>query len=117
LTDATNVLHHYTKFLEDCLPSKKIGEVKERNSKVKLSFDSSDLKIEISGQKISPEKAEWLAKNFNKIFALKIRENADKPATKQICENTKAVSENNQIFIVTRLPRGSIDSLLAKRAN
>jgi hypothetical protein len=31
---------------------------------------------------------------------------------KVIYENTKITSQNNQIFIVTRLPRGSIDSLL-----
>lgn len=117
LIDARNELQDYTKYLEDCLPSKKFGETEERNSKVKLSLDSSDLQIEISGQKISPEKAERLAKNLNKIFALKIRENADKPSIKRICENTKAFSENNQVFIVTRLPRGSIDALLAAAKN
>lgn len=113
LTDARNELNDYTKYLEDCLPSKRFGEAQERNSKVKLSLDSTDLQIEISGHKISPEKAERLAKNFNKIFALKVRENAGQPEIKRICENTRAVSENNQIFIVTRLPRGSIDAPLA----
>ena len=34
-----------------------------------------------------------------------------------ILTNTEVRSENNQLFIVTRLPRGSIDSLLAKNAN
>jgi hypothetical protein len=34
-----------------------------------------------------------------------------------ILTNTEVRSENNQVFIVTRLPRGSIDSLLAKSAN
>jgi len=35
---------------------------------------------------------------------------------KVIFENTKVTSQNNQIFIVTRLPRGSIDSLLKQSA-
>lgn len=34
----------------------------------------------------------------------------------QIYENTKATSENNQVLIVTRLPRGSLDALIAKDA-
>jgi hypothetical protein len=34
---------------------------------------------------------------------------------KVILENTKITFENNQVFIVTRLPRGSIDSLLAQK--
>ena len=34
---------------------------------------------------------------------------------KVVYENTKAISENNQVFIVTRLPRGSIDALLAEK--
>ena len=34
---------------------------------------------------------------------------------KKVVENTKAASENNQVFIVTRLPRASIDSLLAEK--
>lgn len=33
-----------------------------------------------------------------------------------IYENTEILSENNQVFIVTRLPRGSLDALLAKDA-
>jgi hypothetical protein len=34
-----------------------------------------------------------------------------------ILKNTEVFHENNQIFIVTRLPRGSIDALLATNAN
>lgn len=39
-------------------------------------------------------------------------ENSKNDLTKQIYENTIVSAENNQVFIVTRLPRGSIDSLL-----
>jgi hypothetical protein len=41
-------------------------------------------------------------------------ESQNKPE-KVILENTKITFENNQVFIVTRLPRGSIDSLLAQK--
>jgi hypothetical protein len=33
---------------------------------------------------------------------------------KLILDNTSVITENNQVFVVTRLPRASIDSLLAK---
>ena len=112
LTDAANNLQHYTEFLEDCLPSKRFGDSKERNSTIILSFDSSELKIGISGFKESPQKAKQLAENLNQVFTIKIRENANKPEIKQFYENTKSSSENNQVFIVTRLPRGSLDALL-----
>ena len=35
---------------------------------------------------------------------------------KIVCENTKVSSENNQVIIVTRLPRGSLDALLKQGA-
>ena len=40
-----------------------------------------------------------------------------KDATKEkiVAENTKVTTENNQVFIVTHLPRASIDELLAKK--
>lgn len=37
-------------------------------------------------------------------------------AEKIILENTRITFENNQVFIVTRLPRGSIDALLAENS-
>ncbi len=39
----------------------------------------------------------------------------NKPIAK-IYENTKVTSENNQVFIVTRLPRGSLDALLTDKS-
>ncbi len=113
LTDAVNELEDYTKFLEDCLPSQKFEDDEERNSAISLIYDSSELKIEISGQKKSFQDTVNLAENLNKVFAIKLRKVVDKPLIKKIYENTKAHAENNQVFIVTRLPRASIDSLLA----
>ena len=116
LTDAVNDLENYTNFLEDCLSSQRFREAKERNSTVKLIFNSEELKIEISGQKDSSQKALQLAVNFNKVFAIKLSKITDRPVIKYLYENTKAISENNQVFIVTRLPRASIDELLAENA-
>jgi len=54
---------------------------------------------------------------FNEIMAY-FKKFASIPISskeKIIYENTKVTSENNQVFIVTRLPRGSLDELLKKR--
>jgi hypothetical protein len=52
--------------------------------------------------------------SFNSSLSSLRDESQNKPE-KVILENTKITFENNQVFIVTRLPRGSIDSLLAQK--
>jgi hypothetical protein len=52
--------------------------------------------------------------SFNSSLSSFRDESQNKPE-KVILENTKITFENNQVFIVTRLPRGSIDSLLAQK--
>ena len=52
--------------------------------------------------------------SFNSSLSFLRYESQNKPE-KVILENTKITFENNQVFIVTRLPRGSIDSLLAQK--
>jgi hypothetical protein len=51
--------------------------------------------------------------SFNSSLVSLRYESQNEPE-KVISENTKITFENNQVFIVTRLPRGSIDSLLAQ---
>lgn len=48
---------------------------------------------------------------FNQVLNFKRSKSQNFPE-KVIYENNKVLSSNNQVFIVTRLPRGSIDSLL-----
>jgi hypothetical protein len=71
----------------------------------------SSLKLLISFEKDSTEKATYLENLLNIEFAFRANK-AKTYLSKKIYENTKAVSQSNQVFIVTRLPRGSIDSLL-----
>ncbi|CAN5389274.1 hypothetical protein BH10ACI1_BH10ACI1_00050 [soil metagenome] len=48
-------------------------------------------------------------------YLSQITSNTKAAKAKIVAENTKITFENDQIFIVIRLPRGSIDALLAKK--
>ncbi len=100
-------------FLSDCSKNDKF-EDSSTSSKFKLFYDNAELNIEISAPKLTKQRAEFLAEGFNRAYKnYKIDE--EKPVVKTIYENTSFKSENNQVFIVTRLPRASIDALLAEK--
>jgi len=79
-----------------------------RNLKINLQANNADLSLKISFNKLD---SEHFAEFLNNKFSPTAKRAEDK-LLKQIYENTKVLSSNNQVFIVTRLPRGSIDSLL-----
>ncbi|HEX8250325.1 MAG TPA: hypothetical protein VF599_19280 [Pyrinomonadaceae bacterium] len=65
-------------------------------------------------------KTEAAARSFADLIAAYLSQTESlKPGsgTKIIAENTKSKADGTKVLIVTRLPRGSIDSLLAKNAN
>lgn len=85
---------------------------KYKNVKIKFEANNKDLTLKVSFSKLKAKQfAEFLNQEFSSS-AISV-ENA---LIKQTYKNTKATSENNQVFIVTRLPRGSLDALLAKDA-
>jgi len=85
---------------------------KSKTVRINLAADADDLFLKISFGKTTPEKfAEFLNRQFSASAISTTNETA-----KQIYRNTSAVSENNQVFIVTRLPRGSLDNLLKQDA-
>ena len=100
-------------FLSDCLPHSEYKNV--RNAGTNLSSDKADFKYEIFITKDSPQKAEQLAKNFAQAFKLYEPDEEEITAGK-LYEKTTFKSENNQVFIVTQLPRGSLDALLKQDA-
>ncbi|HEY0050613.1 MAG TPA: hypothetical protein VGB68_15075, partial [Pyrinomonadaceae bacterium] len=116
VTDAVYKFEDWNKF-SDCLPNGKIEKSNAESFSTKISYDKAGgLKVELIIDKDSKQSAEHLAGSFNQAFkAYEVEQ--DEPIVKEISKNTSFKSENNQIFIVTRLPRGSIDSLLAKNAN
>lgn len=83
-----------------------IGEIKEVQAKVKA--DKSNLVFEVS---FSRSKSDIFA-DYLKAKYISLKKNAQETRLKKFYENTKINSENNQVFIVTRLPRAAIDSLI-----
>jgi len=107
-------------FLGDCLPndeliefsSDEFGKKEGVQFELETSYDKAALKVALSITKESPQRAKQLLDRFNqaqKIYEL----DEEEIIIKKIYENTTFSSENNQVFIVTRLPRASIDDLTA----
>ncbi|MDQ3712238.1 MAG: hypothetical protein M3388_08480 [Acidobacteriota bacterium] len=91
-------------------------------SKQKIVLNSSYLKIdndwldsEFTIKKASKQRADQLAESLSQVFALRTSSSTNQ-AVKEVYKNTQIRSENNQVFIVTRLPRGSLDELLKQDA-
>lgn len=84
------------------------------HSAVKFSFENDELVIKVSKELESDKIAEETASLYNQTFVTGICSDYIEKSHKVIYQNTKAFAENNQVFTITRLPRASIDSLLAE---
>ncbi len=80
------------------------------SQKVKFELSQTEFTVQVSFEAVSAEKADFLAGIYNESFAI-----GKCSSVNNLYENTRATSENNQVFIVTRLPRGSLDTLLAEK--
>ncbi|MGI8493689.1 MAG: hypothetical protein ACR2L1_00030 [Pyrinomonadaceae bacterium] len=86
-----------------------VGLVKEAEAKIKVN--KSNLILEVSFSKLKPEifAAYLNAKYISLSKGIKDRK------LKKFYENTKVSSENNQVLIITHLPRSAIDEFLAEK--
>lgn len=82
---------------------------------LKLTFSRKELNVNVGFSNESTQKAFALAENLNRAFIVKSSAAKDALARK-IYENTRAVSTNDQVFVITRLPRGSLNTLLKQSA-
>jgi hypothetical protein len=101
-------------YLADCQLNKRVKNKKVTDSSFRIKFDGNAVDIEISAKKDSSQEALHLVEEFHQAYRLYEVEE-DEVIVKKIYENTSFKSENNQVFIVTRLPRSSIDDLLAEK--
>jgi hypothetical protein len=90
--------------------------VKSEKRSKNISFEvyptlESNIKLLISFQKENKENANYLADLLNVEFAYRANK-AKQNLAKLVYQNTLVITENNQVFIVTRLPRAAIDSLI-----
>jgi hypothetical protein len=92
-----------------------ISDEKIEQTRVNLILSGTDFFLKSSFNQESDWKAEQTSNFYdNALSRIKI-EKVNNPRL-IIYENTKITHENNQVFVVTRLPRASIDALLAKNA-
>jgi hypothetical protein len=101
--------------LGDCLPNTRFAPVETTDSKFNFRFDKEALSVDIAVRKQSPQAAKLLAADIAKTFAALRKDDADSVRQK-LYEATKFRSENDQIFVVTHMPRAALDPLLAKDA-
>ncbi len=81
-----------------------------------FEFDNSEINSILKTSSNSVDRAQKLASAYNTNFNYWQCESQEKfkEIPTKLYQNTKISSENNQVFIVTRLPRASIDELLAE---
>ena len=101
--------------LGDCLPNSRFAPVETTDSKFNFRLDKDALAIDVAVRKSSPEAAKMLAGDIADTFAALKKSEADSIRQK-LYEATKFRSENDQIFVVTHMPRAALDPLLAKDA-
>ncbi len=78
-----------------------------------LTFSQKELEVRFNFTKETTQKSFSFADALNLKFKNKSDESSDL-LIKKVYENTKAATENNQVFVVTRLPRASIEELIAR---
>jgi len=97
--------------LGDCIPNNEF-KVDAVDSRFNFGLDNKAFAIRITIKKQSPERALELVRQLQST----IRLYAVPPTTtlrRSIVDGTSFKADNDQVFIVTRLPRGSLPSLLA----
>lgn len=101
--------------LADCIFNPQYqADQKTANTRLKVSYDKLFLKIEYSAKKRSQQSAEDLSVLLSNSV-LSWKPSIDASFTKSFQENTKVISTNDQVFIVTNLPRAGLDELLAAK--
>jgi len=81
-----------------------------------LKFDKEGILVKLNLDVLTKtKKANSFALAFNQILSFEAHKSQNLPE-RVIAENTKITFKNNQILIVTNLPRASIDSLLKQPA-
>ena len=87
--------------------------------KLKVKSDNREFNVELSFSQTSEKQAKDFAEAYQLLIDSEIcrcRDCGKDDYAKLLTDNTKAFSENNQVFIITRLPRGSLDELFKQNA-
>ena len=101
--------------LGDCLPNSRFAPSDATDSKFNFRLDQEAFLVEVSVRKSSPQNARAFSEDVVSTLRT-LREEPAEPVRVVLYGATTVRSVNDQIFVVTRLPRGSLDPLLAKDA-
>jgi hypothetical protein len=106
-----NRLYQHGNYWSDCLTGKRF-EKTTRDTDIEISYDGSVVKISFSLKKESPQKAKQLLDRLDLAYR-SFEPDEDEPTEALLHESTRVSSDNDQVFIVTNLPRAGLDELLA----
>jgi hypothetical protein len=101
--------------LADCIPNSRFQGQEATSSKFTVKLTDGALSIQVSVQRSSNEIAHKLSGDLTSAFA-KFAPKTEQISRQNIFTNTTFRSENDQVFVVTRLPRAALEPPLAKDA-
>ena len=101
--------------LGDCVANNEFNGVSATDSRFTFKLDAKTFEVNVAVKKQSPQRAMALLRELESVLLLySTLENNE--LRRKIIEKTVFRSENDQVFVVTRLPRAGLDSLLATDA-
>lgn len=101
--------------LGDCVENDEFNGVTAADSRFTFALDAKAFSVNVAVKKQSPQRALDLIRELESTLKLySARENTN--LRQKIIENTAFRAYKDQVFVVTRLPRAGLDSLLATDA-
>jgi hypothetical protein len=101
--------------LGDCLPNARYGSSETHDSKFNFKLDKTQFSVEVVVKKATAREAGLLATDLQNSFR-DLKAKAANTVRMRIFETTTFRAENDQVFVITRLPRADLESLLASNA-
>lgn len=102
---------YYGYSLFDCLPSTRFQGKESADSRFDFKLNGSGFSLEVAVKKSSPQSASMLLGPLGRTF--KSFRTSDAAAIRnKVIENTTFRSENDQVFVVTYMPRASLEELV-----
>lgn len=98
--------------LGDCLANNEFNGLDAVDSRFSYALDNRAFAVSVAVKKQSPRLALELIRALESTLRLYERANNTK-LRKAVVFNTRFKAENDQVFVITRLPRGSLDTLFA----
>ncbi len=97
--------------LGDCIVNTEFGGVTAADSRFSLELDPQTFSVSVSVKKESPQRAFELARQIESTLRL-FSNQTNNSLRQSVIRNTTVRSLTDQVFVVTRLPRAGLASLL-----